>query len=127
MYNLLNCFIKLKLIVNMNNILYNLLWNRIYGGIRMNHIIVVKFKENIINKDDLFEQIKILFEKSVKIEGVYKVKIHKNIIEFPNRYDLMIDIKMEKESLEIFDNSEIHHIWKKKYSDYINSKIIFDY
>ena len=96
MYNLLNCFIKLKLIVNVNNILYNLLWNRIYGGIRMNHIIVVKFKENIINKDDLFEQIKILFEKSVKIEGVYKVKIHKNIIEFPNRYDLMIDIKMEK-------------------------------
>lgn len=72
MYNLLNCFIKLKLIVNMNNILYNLLWNIIYGGIRMNHIIVVKFKENIINKDDLFEQIKILFEKSVKIEVFIK-------------------------------------------------------
>jgi hypothetical protein len=48
-------------------------------------------------------------------------------MKFPNRYDFMIDIEMREESLKLFDNSKIHHIWKEKDSHYLEDKIIFDY
>lgn len=50
-----------------------------------------------------------------------------NQIPLPNRYDLMIETEMNKESLALFDHSEIHSIWKETYSKYIQSKVIFDY
>ena len=91
----------------------------------MKHLILVKFKEEV--SDKIIDDINALFKKALQIEGIYDIQIYKNIIELPNRYDLMIEIEMEKEVLLLFDSSEVHSIWKKKYSFYIQSKIIFDY
>lgn len=93
----------------------------------MNHLIIVKLKRNVTNMDEIIQQIEKLFEKSLELDGIHNIKIHKNIMKFPNRYDFMIDIEMEEESLKLFDNSKIHHIWKEKYSHYLEDKIIFDY
>lgn len=91
----------------------------------MKHLIIVKFKEAV--SDTMMTDIERLFKSALEIEGVYHIEIHKNIIKLPNRYDLMIEIEMEKEALLLFDSSEVHSIWKKEYSSYIQSKIIFDY
>ena len=93
----------------------------------MKHIIMVKFKDDIDNIDEIVDEIEVLFEKSTSIQGVNKVEVHQNIIHLPKRYDLMIEINMEKNSLLDFDNSDIHHIWKEKYGKYLSSKVIFDY
>ncbi len=91
----------------------------------MKHLILIKFKEEV--SDKIIEDIDVLFKKALQIEGIYDIRIDKNMIKLPNRYDLMIQIEMEKEALNLFDNSEIHHKWKKQFSAYIESKIIFDY
>lgn len=38
----------------------------------------------------------------------------------------MIEMSLTKESLELFDNSEIHKTWKDEYGKYIVNKTIFD-
>lgn len=91
----------------------------------MKHLIIVKFKEEI--SDKIIADIDTLFKKALQIDGIYDIHIYKNIIALSNRYDLIIEIEMEKEALKLFDSSEIHHKWKEQYSPYIESKIIFDY
>lgn len=93
----------------------------------MKHIILVKFKKEIENKEDIIHNIKQLFSESTSLQGIYSVHIHKNIIDLSNRYDFMIELEMEMESLFLFDQSMIHKIWKHTYSSYIESKAIFDY
>lgn len=91
----------------------------------MKHYIIVKFEENVKIKEVL-KPIKTLFNKARDIKGVDEIKIYTSNIDLPNRYDLMIEMKLSRQALTEFDSSEIHKEWKSKFGKYIMSKTIFD-
>ena len=89
----------------------------------MKHLIIVKFKENIWNREDaasreMLADIKKIFNRTKQIEGVHTVNIYENVTPRPNRHDLMI---------EMDDASATHQEWKARYGKYIQTKTIFDY
>lgn len=90
----------------------------------MRHHILIKWTDNAPHPD--LASIRALFLQTLQIPGVHDVSLHPNVIERPNRYDLMIVISMEKEALAAYDASEAHHRWKEAYSSCIASKAIFD-
>ena len=62
----------------------------------MKHLIIVKFKDNIWNREDaasreMLADIKKIFNRTKQIEGVHTVNIYENVTPRPNRHDLMID------------------------------------
>lgn len=98
----------------------------------MRHLIIVKFKENVWNKENaesgkMLADIREIFDRTKQIEGVHAVNIYENVIPRPNRHDLMIEMEMEPEALSVYDASAAHLEWKEKYGDYIRNKTIFDY
>lgn len=92
----------------------------------MKHNILVKFKQDI-NYIEMIEDIKNLFDGLLTIDGINDVKLHRNCIDRDNRYHLLIQIDMKKETLPIYDESIVHQTWKSKYAEYIEAKAIFDY
>lgn len=92
----------------------------------MNHYIIVKFQDNITDRDRLFGEIEELFARSTGIDGVRRVQIHRSSIDLPNRHDMMIHMEMDPQSLPVFDGSEIHKAWKERFGKYLASKTIFD-
>lgn len=91
----------------------------------MKHFIIVKFKETV-NKEEIIEPIKKLFNKALELEGVDKINIHLSNSDLQNRHDLMIEMNLTPTGLIIFDNSEIHKKWKSEYGELIITKTIFD-
>lgn len=89
------------------------------------HYIIVKLKHGV-NKAELAESIKILFEHALKIDDVYRVIINVSNSELENRHDIMIEMHLTVKALKEFDNSKIHKKWKEDYGKYIVSKTIFD-
>ena len=98
----------------------------------MKHLIIVKFKENVWNREDaasrkMLADIREIFDGAKQIEGVHTVNIYENVTPRSNRHDLMIEMEMEPEALPVYDASAAHQEWKEKYGSYIQSKTIFDY
>ena len=67
----------------------------------MKHLIIVKFKENIWNREDaasreMLADIKKIFNRTKQIEGVHTVNIYENVTPRPNRHDLMIEMEMDR-------------------------------
>lgn len=92
----------------------------------MKHCIIIKFKEDV-NWNNLIDDIKKLFERAMIIDDINDVCINISNSELKNRYDMMIEIECTKKGLLNFDNSEIHTLWKLKYGELIQNKVIFDY
>ena len=91
----------------------------------MKHYIIVKFKD----RDDterVYDEVKTLFEKTLEIDGVNDVILHKSNSERENRYSLMIEMDMTKEALKVYDACEAHMQWKEECGHLIESKAIFD-
>ena len=95
----------------------------------MKHCILVKYNESVDaqKKADLQPQIEELFGQLLTMDGIHGVDIIPNVIARPNRYDLLIRIDMDEETLPLYDASEPHHIWKRDYAQYLEKKAIFDY
>ena len=93
----------------------------------MKHCILVKWNALVENKNEIAKEVKSLFLELLTIKGVRDVKIHQNVIDRANRYDLMILIEMDKEVLPIYDDSKPHHEWKEKYGKFVENKAIFDF
>ena len=79
----------------------------------MKHLIIVKFKENIWNREDaasreMLADIKKIFNRTKQIEGVHTVNIYENVTPRPNRHDLMIEMEMDPEVLSVYDASTDH-------------------
>ncbi len=91
----------------------------------MRHFIVVKWKEGT-DKEAQTEPVRELFEKTLSIPGVRAVRVSPCCIARSNRYDLMIEIDMEKDALPAYDESVPHKEWKSGYGDLIETKTIFD-
>ena len=90
------------------------------------HHILVKWNSLVIDKKSLLPQILCIFDKLLVYEGVSKVEITENVIDRPNRFDMMICITMKRDFLPIYDASKQHHEWKEKYGKYVENKAIFD-
>ncbi len=91
----------------------------------MKHYIIVKFKDRN-DTERVYEEVKTLFEKTLEIDGVNGVTLHKSNSDRTNRYSLMIEMDMTKEALEVYDACDAHKQWKAEYGDLIESKAIFD-
>lgn len=92
----------------------------------MLHHILVKYNEQVKDKAALVPEITALFNHMLEIPGVHAVAVHPNVVNRPNRYDLMIVITMEPSALPVYDDSEWHHRWKDGYGHLIAQKAIFD-
>ena len=91
----------------------------------MKHYIIVKFKEGFEYKRYTADILSI-FGKTLDIDGITDVSIKTSNSDRQNRYDIMIEITMEKEALKLYDVSAPHICWKKKYGEFIDKKTIFD-
>lgn len=94
----------------------------------MKHHILAKYTSAVLpeEKDRLAAEIFDLFDNTRSIKGISSVEVHKNCVDRDNRYDIMIVIEMERESLPEYDSCEWHRIWKDKYGPLLEKKAIFD-
>ena len=91
----------------------------------MKHYIIAKFIEDC-DWRLMIPEIAALFEETKQVPGVHEVRVKPCCIDRPNRYDLMIEIGMEKDSLPLYDSCDAHHKWKERYGSLLKSKTIFD-
>ncbi|MDD2647762.1 MAG: hypothetical protein PHI27_03105 [Eubacteriales bacterium] len=92
----------------------------------MKHHILVKLTEKAKAQPELYDEVEKLFSQSTEIAGVHGVCVSKNIVDRPNRYDLMIVIDMDRSALDAYDSSDMHLRWKREFSSRILQKAIFD-
>jgi hypothetical protein len=91
----------------------------------MRHFVIAKLKDGI-DKMDLIAPVTEIFEETLKIPGIHSVKVSPCCIDRPNRYDIMIEIEMDKDALPVYDECEPHKRWKSVYGDMLSAKTIFD-
>ena len=96
------------------------------GRSMIKHHILVKWNSLILDKKAALIEIQGIFDKLLVYSEVSSIEYIENVIERPNRYDLMICIVMEKEFLPTYDSSESHREWKEKYGKFVENKAIFD-
>ncbi len=94
----------------------------------MKHCIIVKYKENVSaeRKESLIPKIQELFDKTKEIKGIRKITLKPNVIDRPNRYDLVIEMDMEESALPVYDDCVWHKEWKEKYGELLSAKTIID-
>ena len=93
----------------------------------MKHCILVKWNKEVLHKHEFVKTVKSVFDKLLKIDGIYGVTYRENCIDRANRYDLLISIDMDKAVLPVYDTSAPHLEWKEKYGKYVENKAIFDF
>ena len=93
----------------------------------MKHCILIKWNSLVSDKKAILPEILSIFGKLKVFGEIHDVKIHENVINRSNRYDLMISIDMDKEFLPVYDDSEPHHEWKEKFGKFVENKAIFDF
>ena len=91
----------------------------------MKHYMIAKLNEGI-DRNELIAPVTEIFEETLQIPGVHHVKVKPCCIDRPNRYDIMIEIEMDKEALPAYDACEAHHAWKDNYGALLQAKTIFD-
>ena len=91
----------------------------------MKHYILAKFKDKA-DTERLFPEVKEIFERTLQIDGVEDVVIHKSNSSRENRYSIMIEMTLTPQGLEAYDVSAPHKEWKAKYGDKLECKAIFD-
>ena len=91
----------------------------------MKHYIIAKFKEDV-DTAALIAPITEVFDKTLNVPGIHGVKVKPCVIARPNRYDVMIEIDMDKEALDAYDACEAHKKWKQEYGPLLQAKTIFD-
>ena len=90
------------------------------------HHILVKWNALVCDKKAILPDIQSIFDKLLVYPEIHAVEYAENVIDRPNRFDLMICIKMDKDFLPRYDSSEPHHEWKEKYGKFVENKAIFD-
>ena len=92
----------------------------------MLHHILVKWKERPEDAAGRLREVEEIFLGALSVPGVQAVRIIPNVIDRPNRFDLMIVLTMDRDALPAYDACEAHHLWKQRYSGLIDQKAIFD-
>ena len=91
---------------------------------RISHCILVKFRER--GWEEELPAIMSIFQRTLLIPGIHTVTCSENAVHRDNRYDLLIQIEMDRDALEDYDACEAHLEWKKKYGPMLEKKAIFD-
>ena len=91
----------------------------------MKHYILAKWNKDC-DRESLLQPVREIFEETLAIPGVHAVRLKPCCIDRPNRYDLMIEIDMDREALPLYDESAPHRKWKELYGNMLLSKAIFD-
>ena len=91
----------------------------------MVHYIIAKLADSD-KAASLVEPVRALFEETLSIPGIHAVRVKPCCIARPNRYDLMIEIEMDKDALPAYDASAPHKRWKEEYGHLLQAKAIFD-
>ena len=91
----------------------------------MKHYIIAKFKEECSWKE-LVGPVREIFEAAARVPGIHGVNVKPCCIARPNRYDIMIEIDMDKDALSAWDACESHKRWKEEYGPLLQAKTIFD-
>ena len=91
----------------------------------MKHYIIAKLNEGI-DRNELIDPVTEIFSETLRIPGVHAVKVKPCCIDRANRYDIMIEIEMDREALPEYDASEPHKRWKETYGGMLKAKTIFD-
>jgi len=92
----------------------------------MQHYIIAKLNDTAPDHEALLREIRALFQKAETLPGIRRVTVRSACLHSEIRYDLMIMLDMDKESLAIFDASPIHSEWKERFGKYLKHKVIFD-
>ncbi len=92
----------------------------------MQHHILVKWKERPADAAARCREVEEVFQPCLDIPGVHGVKVIPNVIDRPNRYDMLIVITMDEAALPVYDGCDAHHRWKDEYGGLIEKKAIFD-
>lgn len=95
----------------------------------MKHLILAKFKPayTAAQKAAMLPDIRRIFEGTLSIDGITDVQVFTNCVDRSNRYDLMIQLTMERSALASYDGCAWHREWKDRYGDMLEKKAIFDY
>ncbi len=91
----------------------------------MKHYIIAKFVEGT-DVASLISPVTDIFEGTLQVPGVHGVRVKPCCIARPNRYDIMIEIEMDKEALEAYGQGEAHKTWKQEYGALLQAKTICD-
>lgn len=92
----------------------------------MKHMIIVKANANAPSREEFIAAAQAAFAPVTAISGVRAVRVRKGLPLAPNRYDFIVEIDMDRESLPAYNESAAHQLWKEKYGGWIESKAIFD-
>lgn len=92
----------------------------------MLHHIIVKWNDQVTDKSTMAAKVAELYAPASDIPGVHGVTLKPNVIDRPNRYDLMIVLDLEPEALTAWDASDLHKQWKANFGALIAQKAIFD-
>lgn len=92
----------------------------------MRHHILIKWNEQAPDRDQLRRDIEALFQAVLEVPGVHRVDVLPNVIDRPNRYDLLILLTMDKDALPAYDSCVPHHTFKETYTPFMAQKAIFD-
>jgi len=93
----------------------------------MKHCILVKWNNKVEDKNKLVNEVKTVFDKLLKIDGIHRIVYRENCVKRANRFDLFITIEMDKDVLPVYDTSAPHLEWKEKYGKFVENKAIFDF
>lgn len=92
----------------------------------MLHNILVKWNDQVTDKAATLAQVKALYAGATDIPGVCGVTFKPNVVDRPNRYDLLIQLDLPMDALPTWDASDLHKQWKADFGALIEKKAIFD-
>ena len=92
----------------------------------MRHHILVKWNDQAPDHEQLRREIESLFQGVLEVPGIHRVDVLPNVIDRPNRYDLLILLTMDSGALDAYDSCAPHHAFKDTYTRYMEKKAIFD-
>lgn len=92
----------------------------------MLHRIIVKYTPLVTDRDAFAEEVLGVFKPLEQMDGIRKVGVVKGLPLAENRWDLMIEIDMEKDALPAYNGSAPHKKWKTEYACFVEKKAIFD-
>ena len=95
----------------------------------MKHLVLAKFKPEVTveQKAAMLPDIRRIFEGTLSVDGITDVQFYVNCVDRSNRYDLMIEITMDRSALEAYDVCAPHREWLDRYGDKLETKAIFDH
>ncbi|MCF0150329.1 MAG: hypothetical protein HUJ80_02855 [Firmicutes bacterium] len=92
----------------------------------MKHLVMVKWNETVADKKALQQEVYELWCRALENKEIRKIDMHVNLLNKPNRYDVMYVVELEPQDMDVWADCQPHQIWKTDYAKYVESKAIID-